>query len=383
MGAGSGSGFGRTVDESQFSNKNPFDVADAHMGLRQLSSSTGGLAILNRNDFNAGLDRIVETSDAYYLLAYTPSDSNFKNDFRKVTIKVKNGYKVYSRSGYFAHEDRAQAEPATRQDQLLAAIKSPLARKDVGLDAEVLYKAAGPDKGAIGIDLVIDPRKISFDQVGLLHGTNLDVAGFVFDELGKLRGGFSQTLIPSLSAQEYEQVMTGGLTYSQNTELPAGIYQIRLAVRDNKTGALGTVSRYLEVPDLAKGRFTASSLMLGTAPPGEMKVGEPTPISANRRIPRKNDLRYAVFIYNAKVKDGKPQVHAQMVISQRGQVIFKGAEDVVPFTGNNASQPVKVGQLGLSKVKPGRYTISIVITDTLADKKSQTITRSADFEVVE
>src|SRR5262249_17477108 len=67
MGAGSGRGFGRTVDESQFSNKNPFDVADAHMGLRQLSSSTGGLAILNRNDFNAGLDQIVETSDAYYL----------------------------------------------------------------------------------------------------------------------------------------------------------------------------------------------------------------------------------------------------------------------------------------------------------------------------
>jgi VWFA-related protein len=383
MGATSGSGFGRTVDESQFANKNPFDVADAHMGLRQLSSSTGGLAILNRNDFNAGLDRIVETSDAYYLLAYTPTDANFKNEFRKVTIKVKNGYKVYSRSGYFAREEHPPAAPISKEDQLLAAIKSPLARKELPLDAEVLYKAATPDKGAIGIDLVIDPKKVSFELADGKEAANVDVAGFVFDELGKLRGGFNQTLSLSLSPEEYNQIMTGGLTYSQSTELKAGIYQIRLAARDNKTGNLGTISRYMEVPDLSKGRFTASSVMLGSAPVGEMKAGDPTPISANRRIPKKSDLRYAVFIYNAKAKDGKPQVRTQMIISQAGQVIYKAAEDPVPFSGSNASQLVRVGQLGLSRVKPGRYTISILITDPLADKKAQTISRSAVFEVVE
>jgi hypothetical protein len=90
-----------------------------------------------------------------------------------------------------------------------------------------------------------------------------------------------------------------------------------------------------------------------------------------------------VFIYNAKAKDGKPQVRTQMIISQAGQVIYKAAEDPVPFSGSNASQLVRVGQLGLSRVKPGRYTISILITDPLADKKAQTISRSAVFEVVE
>jgi VWFA-related protein len=378
------SGSGRLPDETLFSNKNPFDVADAHMGLRQLSSTTGGLAILNRNDFNAGLDRVIDASDAYYLLAYTPTDANFKNEFRKVAIKVRNGYRVYSRSGYFAREEHAAAAPVTKQDQLLAAIKSPLARKDLPLVAEVLYKAgAAADKGAIGIDLVIDPNKIGFEEIGLLHGANVDVAGFVFDEFGKLRGGFNQTLSLSLPKEEYDQILTGGLTYSQNTELPAGIYQIRIAVRDQKTGNLGTISRYIEVPDLSKGRLNASSVMLGAAPAGQMKAGQPTPISANRRISRKDDLRYAVFIYNPKVKEGKPQVRAQMVISQAGQVIYKGADDLVPFNGGNAAQIVKVGQLGLSKVKPGRYTISIVVTDALADKKAQTLTRSSAFEVVE
>src|SRR5262249_45347277 len=134
--------------------------------------------------------------------------------------------------------------------------------------------------------------------------------------------------------------------------------------------------------DLSKGHLAASSVLLGAAPVGKVRPGEPTPISANRRVSRKSDLRYAVFIYNAKVKDGRPQVRAQMTITQGGQVVYKAADEVVAFSGN-ASQLVRIGQMGLARVKPGRYTIALLITDPLADKKLQTITRSAQFEVVD
>jgi hypothetical protein len=33
-------------------------------------------------------------------------------------------------------------------------------------------------------------------------------------------------------------------------------------------------------------------------------------------------------------------------------------------------------------MQPGRYTLTVVITDTLADKKKQPISRSLDFTVV-
>src|SRR6185503_5271109 len=142
LSAGTG-GFGRVPDQSQFGFSNPLDVTGAHMGLRVLSSATGGIAVLNRNDFNAGLEKIVSANEAYYLLAYTPSDNKFKGDFRKVEVKVKgDGLKVYSRRGYLAREDKVAPAPATKQEQLLAAIKSPLARRDIALDAMLLYKAA-------------------------------------------------------------------------------------------------------------------------------------------------------------------------------------------------------------------------------------------------
>jgi len=41
----------------------------------------------------------------------------------------------------------------------------------------------------------------------------------------------------------------------------------------------------------------------------------------------------------------------------------------------------KMGQLLLAKVQPGRYVLTLVVTDTLADKKNQTLARSIDFNV--
>jgi len=230
--------------------------------------------------------------------------------------------------------------------------------------------------------MVIDPRKLQFEMVGAKQQTNFEVAGFVFDELGKLRGGFSETVAASLTPEEFKRVNAGGLTYSANTMLPVGTYQLRLAVRDNKSNQIGTMSRYLEVPDLSTGRIAASSLLLGAVPPGDTKATSPTPISANRQIARAQDLRYATIIYNAKLKDGKPQVRTQLTISHNGQEIFKEPDEPLKAGGNDPKQLLKWGQLGLKGVKPGRYTLKLVITDPLADKKFQTITRNMDFVVV-
>ncbi|MEW6126367.1 MAG: VWA domain-containing protein [Acidobacteriota bacterium] len=377
---GAAGGFGRVPDETQFGDKNPFDQLEGHMGLKTLSAATGGISVLEKNNFIDGLDKIISANDGFYLLAYTPMDTKFDNKFRKVEIKVKGeGLKVYSRRGYMARADAPTGAPATRQEQLLAAIKAPLARRDIDIDAMLLYKSASPTTGAIDIHLAIDPRKVEFETSEDKQKADLEVAGFVFDELGKLRGGFSENVAVGVLPQDMAKLNQGGIAYSANTNLPAGIYQIRIAVRDNKTGKIGTLSRYIEVPDLTKGRLTASTLLLGAAPANDMKAVNPVPINGNRQISRKSDLRYAVVIYNAKVKDNKPQVKTQLTISHNGKEIFKEEEIALEASGG---QLIKVGQLGLGGVKPGRYTLTLTITDGLADKKAQTIVRSMDFVVV-
>jgi hypothetical protein len=69
-----------------------------------------------------------------------------------------------------------------------------------------------------------------------------------------------------------------------------------------------------------------------------------------------------------------------MIISQGNKVLLREPEQ--PVDSNGGAPITKMGQLGLSKVAPGRYVLTLVITDTLADKKIQTLAHSIDFTVV-
>jgi hypothetical protein len=173
--------------------------------------------------------------------------------------------------------------------------------------------------------------------------------------------------------------MSAGLSYTASTKLPPGPYQLRIAVRENSTGKLGTLSRYIEVPDLNSGRLAMSSVFLYAADPDSKS--QPAPMLASRELTRKQDLRYAAVVYNAKLDKGKPQLRSQLIISQGDKVLYKEPEQ--PIEAPNPSQIVKLGQLALAKVKPGRYTMTLVITDGLADKKTQTVARRAEFVVID
>ena len=105
-------------------------------------------------------------------------------------------------------------------------------------------------------------------------------------------------------------------------------------------------------------------------------TNNPLQLSATRVISRKQDLRYATVVYNAK------QASSRLIISQNNKVLFQEPEEPLKTAGSNAGQSVKVGQLGLSKVNPGRYVLTLLVTDSAADKKHQTVWRSVDFTVV-
>jgi VWFA-related protein len=369
-------------EESLLNTRGSLDATESQMMLKMLAAATGGIAVTNLNDFNEGIQKIASASDGYYLIGYMPSDGRFNGQFRKIEVKVKSGgLKVYSKQGYFASEEKPY-RPASKQEQLLAAMKSPLVRRDISLDMMLLYRAAGSDKGEVALQLLIDPKGLYFEREGDKQRADFDLAGFVFDQAGRLRGSFGETVKVSLTHDEYDRIKGGGFSYSANTVLPTGAYQIRLVVRDNKTNRLGTLSRYVEIPDLREGKLGASSIFLGAVPAGDTQTLNPVPLGPDRRISRNQDLRYMVAIYNAKLRDNKPQVQTQLIVIHEGREIFRGPRQAVQ-PGNDKSQLVKAGQLDLSKVNPGRYTMVLVITDPLADKKAQTIIRSADFIVVD
>src|SRR5262249_1942721 len=103
---------------------------------RTLAIETGGIPMINRNDYGGMLAHVSRDASAYYLLGYAsthPADGKF----HKISVKVKRrGVSVRSRSGYLAP---SEAE-LSRQSSL------PEAPKEVQSALDTLADATRPDK---------------------------------------------------------------------------------------------------------------------------------------------------------------------------------------------------------------------------------------------
>jgi VWFA-related protein len=76
-------------------------VRTSQDSLRVIAEETGGFAMVNMNNFSAGLKRIdAETSD-YYVLAYSSSNSDPLKRLRRIDVKTaRPGATVYHRTSY-------------------------------------------------------------------------------------------------------------------------------------------------------------------------------------------------------------------------------------------------------------------------------------------
>src|SRR6185295_1883084 len=100
LGGGGTLGQGRAPNMGMFDHLS-MDTMTGRQGLQVLAQSTGGVSVINTNNFKDALDRILARS-SYYMLAYTPTEA-FDNKFHKLEIKVNRpGAHVYARQGYVA-----------------------------------------------------------------------------------------------------------------------------------------------------------------------------------------------------------------------------------------------------------------------------------------
>jgi VWFA-related protein len=76
-------------------------IRKTQSSLRTLAEATGGLAVVNNNDFTGALKEIDAATSDYYVLGYYSSNRDVLKRSRQVEVKVGRGdVKVWSRSGY-------------------------------------------------------------------------------------------------------------------------------------------------------------------------------------------------------------------------------------------------------------------------------------------
>jgi VWFA-related protein len=72
-------------------------------GFHVISGQTGGFAVMDTNNFNQALGRIVTENSAYYLIGYASTNDKPDGKYRRTKITVgRPGVELFYRTGYMA-----------------------------------------------------------------------------------------------------------------------------------------------------------------------------------------------------------------------------------------------------------------------------------------
>jgi hypothetical protein len=380
---------------------------DTQRGLRELAQDTGGLTIQNTNDLGGGLQRIVADQSDYYLVGYQPDDDAFdpaQLKFINYRVKVKrSGVNVRYRSGFYGVPDRTAlaAGPAAPERALANSIVSPFDSNEVQLRLTPMFgnDATGSFVRSL---LHLNTKDLTFTtQPDGSHQATIDLLQVILTDDGRVANEISNTHKIQLNDELYRRSLADGFVYTSSVAIPrAGAYQMRVAVRDEATKKIGSVSQFFEVPDLTNHKLALSGLTLLGVEPAVLGTGNsvrpPADASAHARIDPLTDaarreftpgliLQYGCIVYNASAKAGSSAaLKTQTRLLRNGQVVFdSGLTDFAPAVGADLTRVSFSSALRLGAgLLPGDYVLQLLVTDPNAKGDARTTSQSIDFEIV-
>jgi hypothetical protein len=361
-------------------------------GLAYLAEQTGGLAIMNTNDLAAGLKRISDDQRGYYVIGYSPHKDTFAQPgktarFHKVSLKAKRpGLRVRTRKGFLGVSDvDRQVGARSPQQELHEAALSPFAVTDIPVRA-TLVAGYDPKAGAsVRALLHVDATSLTFlsDPSGR-RSAKVDVVGYVLDEAGTPLTGRTSQFTATLGAEATEQTLEAGIVYSLVVPVtrPGG-FQVRFAVRDASSGALGAAGEFVEIPDMKKAGLALSGVVLGEESQSTLTPDDDTAAVARISSPALRVFRPgARLVYTYEIYNAVAPVDTQVTVWRNGQPFFSAPP--ATLTPLPKPQPTKAAggiQLG-PRMPAGDYVFQVsAVTKATGRRKPTTATRWTSFEV--
>jgi VWFA-related protein len=209
--------------------------------FRVLADKTGGKAFFGNNDIAGAIHSAFEDGRYTYTLGFYPDHGVWDGKFRDIKIHtiVEDAHLRYRR-GYFAFPEKAEHETAMKVD-LQQAAQSALDATDLGITLK--GKPLPPRSSrTLQLQIGIDPRQfVLHDENNHLAG-GLDLLFLQKDVAGNFLAAEKQHYEVNFTPKEYDQLAKIGMILQRRLPLNPASAEIRVLVRDQASGALGSVT---------------------------------------------------------------------------------------------------------------------------------------------
>lgn len=214
------------------------DAAASQQTMREIAAETGGKAYMNQNEIKDGVALAVADEKASYTVGYYPDNKKWDGKYRSIKVKLNRGdTEVRCRRGYFAI-DATQIKDRRDERDVAMALQSTAPATQVSFMAQT--KPTGP--GKVRVVFLVDGRTLSAEDSGGSKKMNVSLYATVYGSDGKILASRSIKVDRPFDATTYQQILDKGMMVPIDLDVPSGGKDVRLAVLDNKTGFIGTVS---------------------------------------------------------------------------------------------------------------------------------------------
>jgi VWFA-related protein len=225
-----------------------------HATMNDLADRTGGRAFYNSNDMEAAIRESIDDGSTYYTLGYYPENKDWNGAFRKLQIKSqRGGVKLRYRIGYFAADSAtfAKLNPKKQDEDFDEALGL-----DLPISTAVPFKAmvippSDKTQNKVVVNYGVDPHGLTFTELDSgLRQVNMECAvrAFAKKSPDKALAVEAEKMGGQMNQEAYDKVMKGFFPCRDHLTLPPGDYILRLGVRDNESGLIGTTNATLTIP---------------------------------------------------------------------------------------------------------------------------------------
>jgi len=336
--------------------------------LNALAADTGGRALRNQNYFERWVEKVLDETSNYYVIAWRPSteeekESKFRN--LKISIASQPDLTVRAPRGYI-HGPQASKTNAGSSAEKTKELRDALADNYASSSLETVLSLTHLNSPANGPLLTssfqIATSSLDYGNDGKQPAT-VKLAGVILNDKGKVAASFQKQLdVKPINTAERD---SSGVIYNHRAPLAPGIYQVRVAARDERSGRVGSAMQWVVIPDLSKRELTLSSLLIGGQILDNSKSAQ-VQLSVDHHFSRSDHLGYWIFVYNAK-RDatGATKLVAETEVLRDGTVVLTNSHKL----SNDSPDPERIpygADLTLKSLLPGTYDLRVRIIDAVA-----------------
>lgn len=340
--------------------------------LQTLASDTGGRAFVDSNDFGEAFTQVQRDTSLYYLLGYNSTNAAKDGRFRRITVRVKKpGLRVEHRAGYYAARDFAHTNRQDRERQLQEQLAAPVSATDLPVVMSAGWFRLAQDRYYVPLSVAVPGGALREAP----QRDTLDILGIVRDEQGRPVGRLRETLdiAPEASGHRSQQLL-----YQAGLTLPPGRFVVKVVVRENANGTMGSFESGVFVPDLRQAPVKVSSVTLSTQirpATGRQRTDNPLVREGVELLPslshvvdRNQKMYFYYEVYEPQASPGGAAMLKTSLAFYRGAVKVFETPLVERASLDAADRRAALFQFEVpaDAFKPGLYTCQVNIIDDVA-----------------